>query len=101
MNEVCVVIHEIYSYEDHDFVTEVETFDSQKSAMNYYLMKKEILETEYLDYLDIETLDELENNDYFYMYEVNKENYFTFYINYEEYGFDKLIMESKTVMAFN
>ena len=43
MSKVYIVTHEIYSYENHDYDTSVEVFDSLESAMNYYLMKKEIV----------------------------------------------------------
>ena len=100
MNKVYIVTHEIYSYEDHDYDTTVEVFDSLESAMNYYLMKKEMIDNDYLEYLDVDVLD-MNNDEYLYVHELSRGTFPLYHIEYDEYGFDKLSVESKQIMNFN
>lgn len=88
---VYIINHSTYRYEDNEFYTDTEVFESLESAQAYFeLMKTNIID-DYLSYAGVESI-------YVYMDDEPLMNYF--YIDYDDYGWDKLRIMKKLVMAF-
>lgn len=88
---VYIINHSTYGYEDNEFYTDTEVFESLESAQAYFeLMKTNIID-DYLSYAGVESI-------YVYMDDDPLMNYF--YIDYDDYGWDKLRIMKKLVMDF-
>ena len=99
---VHVIVWESYGYEDNEFNTTIEVFDDLGSAKIYFEMMKSNIIREYLDYTEYEAIEGLVNDEYFYMNEspsLDSDQHL--YIEYDEYGHDKLCIYEKPVMKFN
>lgn len=102
MNKVYTIVWESYAYMDDEFGTTVDVFDDLESAKTYFEMMKSNIIREYLDYTGYEEIESLIDDDYFYMDEEptsNGDQYL--YIEYDDYGRDKLRIYEKPVMKFN
>jgi hypothetical protein len=102
MNKVYTIVWESYAYMDDEFSTEVDVFNDLESAKIYFEMIKSNIIREYLDYTEYNAIESLIDDDYFYMDEEptsNGDQYL--YIEYDDYGRDKLRIYEKPVMKFN
>ena len=97
---VYIITRSTYGYEDGEFFTDTEVFESLESAQVYFeLMKTNIID-EYLDHAEVSSLHDMDE-DIFYMDDeptLNGMDYL--YIDYDDYGWDKMKIEEKPVMAF-
>ena len=97
---VYIITHSTYGYEDCEYYTETEVFESLESAQVYFeLMKTNIID-EYLNYAEVSSLHDMDT-DIFYMDNeptLNGMNYL--YIDYDDYGWDKMKIEKKPILAF-
>ena len=101
---IYVIAHTIYSYEDHDYETSVELFESYKDASLYFDMLKANIITEYENHTG-EKLKTLEQWDEFYMHDStydlpNNPNKRILSIELEEYGSDFITIKEKYIMSF-
>jgi hypothetical protein len=97
---VYIINHSTYGYIDGEFYTTTEVFESLESAQAYFELIKTNIIDEYLDYAEVSSLRDMDN-DIFYMDDeptINNMDYL--YIDYDDYGWDKLRIEEKPVMAF-
>lgn len=102
MNKVYTIVWESYGYMEDEFSTEVEVFNDLESAKIYFEMIKSNIIREYLDYTECNAIESLIDDDCFYMDEtpvLNGDEYL--YIEYDDYGRDKLRIYEKPVMKFN
>ena len=102
MNKVYTIVWESYGYMDNEFSAEVDVFNDLESARIYFEMMKSNIIREYLDYTGYEAIESLIDDDYFYIDEEptsNGDQYL--YIEYDDYGRDKLRIYEKPVMRFN
>ena len=102
MNKVYTIVLESYGYMDDEFSTTIDVFDDLESAKIYFEMMKSNIIKEYLDYTEYEAIENLIDDEYFYMDEtpvLNGDEYL--YIEYDDYGHDKLRIYEKPVMKFN
>ena len=100
MNKVYTIVWESYAYMDGEFSTTVDIFDDLESAKIYFEMMKTNIIDEYLDYAEVSSLHDMDE-DIFYMDDeptLNGMNYL--YMDYDDYGWDRLKIEEKPVMAF-
>lgn len=102
--EIFVLVHEIYSYEDHDTEINTELFKTYEDAKIYFELLKVNVIDEY-ERRTNEPLRVLEQWDEFYSYE----NYYDlpgdttkmiFNMSLDEYGHDFITIKKKTVMSF-
>ena len=99
---VYVIVWESYGYMDDAFSTEVELFETLDSAQAYFEMMKLNIIQEYIDYTEYETLEEMIADDNFYMdEEPTRDGNEYLFIDYDEYGHDKLRIYEKPIMKFN
>ncbi len=99
---VYVIVCESYASMDDSFDTTVEVFETLDSAKAYFEMMKLNIIQDYIEYTEYQTLEEMIDDDFFYMDETptsNGDEYF--YIDYEDFGHDKLRIVKKPVMKFN
>lgn len=97
---VYIIIHSTYGYEDSEFFTDTEVFESLESAQVYFEMMKTNIIDEYLSYARVESIYDMDE-DTFYMDDEQLMDYMNyFYIDYDDYGWDKLRIIKKPVMAF-
>ncbi len=99
---VYTIVWETYGYEDDYFSTEIEVFETLDSAKVYFDIIKSNIIREYLEHTEYQSLEDMINDEYFYMDDEparDSDNYF--YIEYDEYGRDKLRIYKKPVMKFN
>lgn len=97
---VYIIIHSTYGYEDSEFFTDTEVFESLESAQVYFEMMKTNIIDEYLSYARVESIHDMDE-DTFYMDDEQLMDYMNyFYIDYDDYGWDKLRIMKKPVMAF-
>jgi hypothetical protein len=102
MNKVYTLVWESYGYMDDEFSVEVDVFDDLESAKIYFEMIKTNIIKEYLDYVGVNDITHLIDDDAFYMDEkptLNGDQYL--YIDYDEFGHDRLRIYEKPVMKFN
>lgn len=102
MNKVYTIVWESYGYMDDEFSTEVDVFNDLESAKIYFEMMKTNIIKEYMDYVGVNDITHLINDDAFYMDEeptLIGDQYF--YIEYDDFGRDKLRIYEKPVMKFN
>lgn len=102
MNKVYTIVWESYGYMDDEFSTTVDVFGNLESAKIYFEMMKTNIIKEYLDFTRHSTIETLIDDDSFYMDEqptLNGDQYL--YIDYDEFGHDKLRIYEKPVMKFN
>lgn len=102
MNKVYIIVWESYAFMDNDFGTIIEAFNDLESAKIYFEMMKSNTIKEYLDYTGYEAIEGLVNDEYFYIDEEptsNGDQYL--YIEYDDYGYDRLRIYEKPVMKFN
>jgi hypothetical protein len=84
------------------FDATVEVFNDLKSAKIYFEMMKSNIIKEYLDYARCETIEELVNDEYFYMNETSVLDYDQYlYVKYDDYIHDKLFVYKKPIIKFN
>ena len=99
---VYTIVHETYGYEDNEYGSIVEIFETLDSAKIYFEMMKSNIIREYIDYTEYQTLEEMMADDNFYMDEeptLDGNKYL--FIDYDEYGHDRLRIYEKPVMKFN
>ena len=97
-----VLVHESYSYYDNEYGTEIEIFETLDSAKVYFEMIKANIIQEYLDHAELSNINILLENDYFYMdEEPTAQGDIYFFVDYEEYGNDRLRIYEKPIMKFN
>jgi hypothetical protein len=102
MNKVYTIVWESYAYMDDEFSTTVDVFNDLESAKIYFEMMKSNIIREYLDYTEYETIERLIDDEFFYMDEeptLNGDQYL--YIDFDEFGHDRLRIYEKPVMKFN
>jgi hypothetical protein len=102
MNKVYTLVWESYGYMDDEFSVEVDVFDDLESAKIYFEMIKTNIIKEYLDYVGVNDITHLINDDEFYIDEEptsNGDQYL--FIDYSEFGHDRLRIYEKPVMKFN
>ena len=97
---VYIITHSTYGYEDCEFFTDTEVFESLESAQAYFeLMKTNIID-EYLSHAEVKSIHDMDE-DIFYMDDeptLNGMDYL--YIDYDVYGWDKLKIIEKPILAF-
>lgn len=97
---VYIITHSTYGYEDGEFFTDIEVFESLESAQAYFELIKTNIIDEYLDYAKVSSLHDMEQ-DIFYMDDEPTMNGMDYlYIDYDDYGWDRLKIIEKPVMAF-
>ena len=97
---VYIINHSTYGYMDNEFYTTTEVFESLESAQAYFELIKTNIIDEYLDYAEVPSLHDMDQ-DIFYMDDEPTRNGMDYlYIDYDDYGWDKLRIEEKPVMAF-
>ena len=102
MNKVYTIVWESYGYMDDEFSTTVDIFDDLESAKIYFEMMKTNIIKEYLDYAEVLTIEELAYDDELYMDEEPTPNGDLYlYIDYVDYGHDRLRIYEKPIMKFN
>lgn len=98
--DVYIITHSAYGYMDGEFFTDIEVFESLESAQVYFeLMKTNIID-EYLNCAEVSSLNDMDQ-DMFYMDDeptLNGMDYF--YIDYDNYAWDKMKIEKKPILAF-
>lgn len=102
MNKVYTIVWESYGYMDNEFSSEVDVFNDLESARIYFEMMKSNIIKEYLDYVSVNDITYLINDDAFYIDEqptLNGDQYL--YIEYDDFGYDRLRIYEKPVMKFN
>ena len=102
MNKVYTIVWESYGYMDDEFSTTVDVFNDLESAKIYFDMMKTNIIKEYLDYTEYLTIEALIDDEFFYIDEqptLNGDQYL--YIDYDDFGHDKLRIYEKPVMKFN
>jgi hypothetical protein len=102
MNKVYTLVWESYGYMDDEFSVEVDVFDDLESAKIYFEMIKTNIIKEYLDYVGVNDITHLINDDEFYIDEeptANGDQYL--FVDYSEFGHDRLRIYEKPVMKFN
>lgn len=102
MNKVYTIVWETYGYMDNEFSTEVDVFNDLESAEIYFEMMKTNIIKEYLDYVSVNDITHLINDDACYIDEqptLNGDQYL--YIEYDDFGYDRLRIYEKPVMKFN
>lgn len=102
MNKVYTVVWESYGYMDNEFSAEVDVFNDLESAKIYFEMMKSNIIKEYLDYVSVNDITYLINDDAFYIDEeptANGDQYL--FIDYDDFGHDRLRIYEKPVMKFN
>ena len=95
MSCVYIIKHDVYGYEDDHFESYVEVFDSKISAENYFIMKKEMIIDEYMEYTDARDFDDLLANWIDYDFEPTVYDLPYAYIWLEDYGYDRLVIQKK------
>lgn len=101
MNYVFIVKHDIYSYNDGTFESLVEVLCDEDSARNYFEVKKEQIMQEYYDYTGTSSIRELEDNFDFYS-DLEPAAYGLPYLfmNLDDFGYDRLVVQKKDIMSF-
>lgn len=97
---VYIIDHSTYGYYDGEFFSDTDVFESLESAQAYFELIKANIIDEYLDHAEVSSLHDMDN-DIFYMDDEpmsNGMNYF--YIDYDDYGWDKIKIEKKPVLIF-
>ena len=97
---VYIINHSTYGYETGEFYIETEVFESLESAQAYFELIKTNIIDEYLNCAEVSSLHDMDQ-DMFYMDDeptLNGMDYF--YIDYDDYAWDKLRIEEKPIMAF-
>ena len=97
---VYIINHSTYGYMDGEFHTNTEVFESFESAQAYFELIKTNIIDEYLDYAEVLSLHDMDQ-DIFYMDDeptMNNMDYLC--IDYDDYGWDRLRIEEKPVMVF-
>lgn len=99
---VYAIVWESYGYMDDAYSSEVEIFETLENAKIYFEMMKTNIIQEYIDYTEYETLEDMITDDNFYIDEqpTSDGNEYLF-IDYDEYGYDKLRIYEKPIMKFN
>jgi CRISPR/Cas system-associated protein Cas10 (large subunit of type III CRISPR-Cas system) len=101
MDYVFIVKHDVYGYEDNHYESFVEVFCNENSARNYFEVKKEQVMEEYYDYTDTNSIQELEDNFEFYSdLEPTVYGLPYLYMDLDEYGSDRLVVQRKDIMSF-
>ena len=101
MDCVFIVKHDIYGYEDDTYESFVEVFRNESSARNYFEVKKEQVMQEYYDYTDTNSIQELEDNfDFYSDLEPTVHGLPYLFMNLDEYGSDRLVVQRKDIMSF-
>lgn len=99
---VYTIVHETHSYMDNEYSADVEIFETLDSAKTYFDMIKNNIIQEYLDYTQYKTIEEMENDDYFYMDDTPvRDGSKYLFIDYDEYGYDRLRIYEKPIMRFD
>lgn len=102
MNKVYTVVWESYGYMNNEFSAEIDVFNDLESARIYFEMMKSNIIKEYLDYVGVNDITHLINDDEFYIDEEptsNGDQYL--FIDYDDFGHDRLRIYEKPVMKFN
>ena len=100
MREVYIVKHDIFSYEDYSYDSSVEVFYDENSARNYFEIKKEEIMQDYYDYTGTNSVQELEDDYEFYYTELTLYDLPHLFVDFTEYGSDKLTIQKKDIMSF-
>lgn len=99
---VYTIVHESYGYEDDSFSTEIEIFETLDNAKFYFEMIKSNIIQDYMEYTEYPTIEEMIDDEFFYMDETpTRDGNEYFYIDYDDFGHDKLRIFEKPVMKFN
>lgn len=102
MNKVYTIVWESYGYMDNEFSADVDVFNDLESAKIYFEMMKTNIIKEYLDYTGVLTIEELVCDDECYIdEEPTLSGDYYLYIDYTDFGHDKLRIYEKPVMKFN
>jgi hypothetical protein len=102
MEHVFVVKHDIYGYEDNIHESFIEVFCNEDSAKNFFEIKKEEIIQEYYNHTGENSIEDLFNTGAFsYDIEPTVNGMPFLYIDLDEYGFDRLVIQKKDVMSFN
>lgn len=97
---VYIINHSTYGYEDCEFYTDTEVFESLESAQAYFeLMKTNIID-EYLYYAEVESVHDMDEDMFYMDDERTMDDMDYLYIEYDDYGWDKLRIIKKPVMVF-
>lgn len=97
---VYIITHSTYGYEDGEFFTNTEVFESLESAQVYFeLMKTNIID-EYLEHAEVKSIHDMDEDMFYMDDEPTMDNMDYLYIDYDDYGWDRLRITKKPVMAF-
>lgn len=99
---VYAIVRESYGYMDDEYSSEVEIFETLENAKIYFEMVKSNIIQEYIDYTEYKTLEDMITDDNFYIdEEPTRDGNEYLFIEYDEYGRDKLCIYKKPIMKFN
>ena len=99
---VYIIVHESYGYEDDSFSTEIEIFKTLENAKFYFELIKSNIIQDYIDYTEYQTLEEMIDDDFCYIDETpTNDGSEYFFIDYDEFGHDKVRIYKKPVMSFS
>ena len=97
---VYIITHSTYGYEDGEFFTDTEVFESLESAQAYFeLMKINIID-EYLEHAEVKSIHDMDEDMFYMDDEPTMDNMDYLYIDYDDYGWDKLKIIEKPILAF-
>ena len=97
---VYIITHSTYGYEDGDFFNNTEVFESLESAQVYFeLMKINIID-EYLEHAEVISIYDMDEDMFYMDDEPTMDNMDYLYIDYDDYGWDKLKIIEKPILAF-
>lgn len=100
MNKVYTIVLASYAYMDSEFSVTVDVFDDLESAKIYFEIMKTNIIDEYLDYAEVSSLQDMDEDIFYMDNEPTRDGMDYFYIDYDDYGWDKLRIEEKSVMTF-
>ncbi len=99
---VYTIVWESYGYMDDSFDATVEIFETLDSAKAYFEMMKSNIIQEYLEYVEVDSVGDLIDDGDFYMdEEPTAQGDVYFFIDYTEFGHDRLRIYEKPIMKFN
>ena len=97
---VYIITHSTYGYEDGEFFTDTEVFESLESAQAYFeLMKINIID-EYLEHAEVKSIYDMDEDMFYMDDEPTMDNMDYLYIDYDDYGWDKLKIIEKPILVF-
>ena len=99
---VYVIVWESYGYMDDEYGTTVEIFETLDSAKIYFEVIKSNIIRDYFEHAEVSDIDKLIDDDCCYIdEEPTRDGSEYFFIDYDEFGHDRLRIYEKPIMKFN